>query len=346
MPEWQPGQRMSGPQFSDAEIVVEPPADVPRAAPTSPMTRLLPVLMIVAMAGMMAFFFSSGAAITRNPTALLFPVMMLVSTIGMLAYGGRGLNRAGEVDEGRKDYLRYLERLRGDVVGNACRQRDSLTWQHPDPTALWTLAGTARMWERRSTDSDFCHVRVGVGRQRAAAMLSSPATGPVDQLEPVGAAALRNFVRAHSITDDLPIALALGRLPIVRIEGEESFIHGLVRAVLCQLAALHRPGLVAIAAVTGGQAEGRWDWLKWLPHHQHLRRLSELRTLPRAPLDHIVVVADGGDVSGAEEFVTRDDVTILECGPQLSVDQRPLRLHVSHDELAAVGRAARGLRAP
>ena len=350
MPEWQPGQRMSGPQFSDAEIVVEAPADVPRTAPASPMTRLLPVLMVVAMAGMMAFFFSSGAAITRNPTALLFPVMMLVSTIGMFAYGGRGLNRAGEVDEGRKDYLRYLARLRGDVVGNACRQRDSLTWQHPDPTALWTLAGTARMWERRSTDSDFCHIRVGVGRQRAAAMLSSPATGPVDQLEPVGAAALRNFVRAHSTIDDLPIALALRRLSIVLVEGEASFVHGLVRAALCQLAALHRPGLVAIVAVTGGQAEGRWAWLKWLPHHQHphlvdasgprrlhFRRLSELRTLPRPPLSHIVVVADGGDVSGADEFVTRDDVTILECGPQLNVDRRPLRLHVSRHELAAVG---------
>ncbi|MDT5093859.1 MAG: segregation ATPase FtsK/SpoIIIE, family [Mycobacterium sp.] len=341
---------MPGPQFSDAEIVVEAPADAPRTVPASPMTKLLPILMIVAMAGMMVFLFSSGAPVMRNPTSLLFPVMMLVSTIGMFAYGGRGSHGAGEVDEGRKDYLRLLDRLRADVVGNARRQRESISWCHPDPAALWTLAGSPRMWERRSGDPDFCHVRVGVGRQRAAAMLKPSATGPVDQLEPVGAAAMRNFVRAHSAIDDLPIALALKRMPTILIEGEPPFVYGLVRAALCQLAAFHSPEPVAIAAVTSGRADREWDWLKWLPHHQHphltdacgprrlhFRRLSDLSALPRPPLGHTVAIVDGGDVSGAEEFLTRDDVTILECGKQLDVDRRSLTLHVTRDTLAAVG---------
>ncbi|MDT5013143.1 MAG: segregation ATPase FtsK/SpoIIIE, family [Mycobacterium sp.] len=341
---------MSGPRFSDAEIVVEGPADAPRAVPANPMTRLLPVLMIVAMAGMMVFFFTSGSAVARNPMSLVFPAMMLVSTIGMFASGGGGLNRAAEVDEVRKDYLRYLAGLRGEVVGNAFSQRNSIVWQHPEPSALWTVASSARMWERRSTDSDFCHVRVGVGRQRAAATLRSPATGPIDQVEPVAAAALRDFIRAHSAIDDTPIALALRRLSTVSVQGEASLVRGLVRAVLCQLAAFHRPGLVLIAVVTEGPAQSEWDWLKWLPHHQHPRlvdvcgsrrlhfhRLSELDDLPGSPSGHIVVVADGGDLTGLEEFVSRGDVTILKCGPHPVSGRESLTLSVSGDELAAVG---------
>ncbi|MDJ0001067.1 hypothetical protein QM787_27405, partial [Rhodococcus ruber] len=71
---------------------------------------------------------------------------------------------------------------------------------------LWTIAGTARMWERRITDPDYCHVRVGRGSQRLATRLIAPETGPVEDLEPVAAVSLRRFVRAHSVVQDLPTA--------------------------------------------------------------------------------------------------------------------------------------------
>ena len=39
--------------------------------------------------------------------------------------------------------------------------------------------------------------------------------------------------------------------------------------MICQLAVLHSPSLVLIAAVISDRNRAHWDWLKWLPHNQH-----------------------------------------------------------------------------
>ncbi len=350
MADWRPGSRIAAPAIPDSEVVVEAPGDAPRPLPANPVTRILPVVMLVAMAGTMVLFVSSGSAAARNPASLLFPAMTLVSSIGMIAQGRGAATRTADVDEDRKDYLRYLDRLRGEVTENACRQRGSLLWQHPDPRALWTLAGTPRMWERGRTDSDFCYVRIGVGCQCSAAPLTAPDLGPIDQLEPVGAMAVRDFVRAHSVVAEVPIALALNRFAAVAVDGETRCVRDLMRAMLCQLTAFHGPQLLAIVAVVG-RAEGReWDWLKWLPHHQHptlsdaagparLQYRGVAEALPAlGSAAHTVVVVDGGDMSGAERLAGRHDVTVLEHGPGWRVEaSRSLRLEISVGELAVVG---------
>jgi len=82
--------------------------------------------------------------------------MMLVSTLGMLAGSGRGGGaKAGETNEDRKDYLRYLGQMRERARGAADDQRAALEWNHPDPQALWSMATSRRMWERRQNDPDF-----------------------------------------------------------------------------------------------------------------------------------------------------------------------------------------------
>ena len=324
MPDWHSGPRMAAPAIPEGEVVIESPNEPPRALPASPVVRMLPVVMVVAMAGMMVLFVSSGAAAARNPSSLLFPAMMVVSSIGMIAHGRGAGARAAELDEGRKDYLRYLGRVRDEAFESARCQRVSLLWQHPDPAALWTLAGTRRMWERGRADSDFCHVRVGTGRQRSAAPPTAPNLGPVDQLEPVSAMALRELIRAHSVVDEVPIALALTRFGAVAVDGDGA--RDLMRAMVCQLAVLHGPALLAIVAVVDDAAAAEWDWLKWLPHRGDSAA-------------HTVVVVDGGAVSGVAPFAERGDVTILERGRRCQGEgSRPcLRLDVCADELAVLG---------
>ncbi|MBY0442981.1 MAG: type VII secretion protein EccCb, partial [Mycobacteriaceae bacterium] len=43
----------------------------------------------------------------------------------------------------------------------------------------------------------------------------------------------------------------------------------LLRAMICQLAVFHAPDRLLIAGVIGEPSQIHWDWLKWLPHHQH-----------------------------------------------------------------------------
>ena len=50
--------RLAAPPMAKGDVVVQAPPDVPRDMPANPLTRLLPVAMVVASAGMMAVYFT------------------------------------------------------------------------------------------------------------------------------------------------------------------------------------------------------------------------------------------------------------------------------------------------
>ncbi len=154
-----------------AEIEVAAPPELPRSATPRLLVRLLPVVVSVVTAGVMAAAFFSGPGLTRSPTFLAFPMMMLVS-VALTAVAGCG--RGPGLDADRADYLGYLSCLRKTVSETAAAQRSSLMRSHPDPDALWTLIGGPRMWFRRPDDSEFCLVRVGMGTTPLATRLVAP----------------------------------------------------------------------------------------------------------------------------------------------------------------------------
>ncbi|WP_305092340.1 type VII secretion protein EccCa [Prescottella sp. R16] len=360
--------RREAPRTPGGEVSLQTPPEIPRITPGSLVTKLLPVVMVAAMIGMVALMFTSGMA--RNPMALMFPVMMLVSMVGLLAGSGRGGGaKAAEANADRKDYLRYLDQLRRDAIDTGRQQRRALEWSHPDPDTVWTLAGTVRMWERRGTDPDHCHVRVGLGSQRLATRLVPPETGPVEDLEPVSAVSLRRFVRAHSVVPDLPTAVSLRGFAAISVDGDRDAARALLRSVLIQLCTFHGPDQVQVAVVCGPDTAAEWDWVKWLPHTQHpdavdgvgaarmvYGSIIELETAlgqhfsmrgrfsrsapATAGVPQIVVVVDGGILGGDSGVVTDgglDSVTVLDLSgycPRLAAT-RGLQLVTEDGSLGA-----------
>ncbi len=262
--------RLAPPRMPGGEVAMQAPPEVPRAVAAGLVGKLMPVVMAIAVVGMIALMFTSGAPMATNPLMMMFPLMMLVSMAGMYGAGGRGgAPRAAELDEDRKDYLRYLGQMRGQVEQARAQQQSTLNFVHQAPGVLPGLAGTRRMWERRPADPDFLQVRIGVGSQRLATRLLPPETGPVEDLEPVATVALRRFVRRHSAVPALPVAVALRGFPAVGIDGPDATARSLVRALLVQAAALHGPDHLRIAVVTEDPDDPRWAWAKWLPHFAH-----------------------------------------------------------------------------
>ncbi len=303
------------PPVAAAEVNVEAPPELPSPA-IGLLARLLPVLVSVASMCFMAAAFASGSAVTRNPMFLAFPAVTLASMM-VAGVTGRG-GRRGGIDADRADYLDYLGRLRQTVTETAAAQLVSLTWCHPRPDGLWTLIGGPRMWERRAADPDFRRVRVGVGTQPLATRIVVPEIPqPAD---PVTAAALRRFVETHA-TISGPITIDVREPGTVTIEGDAAAARGLVRAMICQLAVLHPPDLVAIVAAVSDRNRAHWDWLKWLPHNQHPAAADAVGSarlvypsaaaagdaLAGARLAHVVVVADLD-----ERIEGLTDATILE----------------------------------
>ncbi len=337
--------------------------------PGSIMQKVMPAVMIVAVLGMVAYIFLAPGEEKKNPLFLMFPVMMLVSTVGMFAGGGRGGQAKAEMNEDRKDYLRYLGQMRARARESAQEQRAALEWSHPDPTALWSIASSRRVWERRSADQDFCHVRICRGSQRLATRLVPPQTGPVDELEPITTLALRQFVRAHSIVADLPIAISIRGFAAIGVSGDPAAARGLARAMVTQLATFHTPDDLLIVVVTAGRAKVDWEWAKWLPHVQHPSRVDgagpvrmmsssltqiedllgeQLRDRPRfarnapptADEPHVLIVIDGGEVSGAEQIILEEGlagVTLLDLSVSLGTltGRRGLQLAIENGAIGA-----------
>ncbi|MEO3776273.1 type VII secretion protein EccCa [Micromonospora sp. B11E3] len=152
----------------------------------------------------------------------------------------------------------------------------------------------------------------------------------------------------------------------------------LARAVLAQLAVFHAPDELLIAVCAGPERRPLWEWVKWLPHAQHPTRSDALgpvrlvtssaveleglldevlssrsRFSPAGPATdgpHVVVVLDGGDLTGATDLVGDggiDAVTVVDLDTPpprlldryaLLLDLRGGRLHShSADGAAEVG---------
>lgn len=246
------------------EITVAAPPPVQRQNSPVTLTRLLPLVMSVGMLAMTAVLYRSGSPVARSPVFALLPLLMLASAAAAVL---AGRNR-DDLDGNREDYLGYLAALRESATATAAAQRSFLVWEHPDPEALWTLAGSDRMWQRRPGDDDGGRVRVGLGPVVLATRLIPPPDEPAGRADPVTATALRRFLHTHATVPELPITMpVLGSAPL-QLHGDRDRARGLLRAMICQLAIRHGPEALLIAAVAA-DPPGHWDWLKWLPHHQH-----------------------------------------------------------------------------
>ena len=97
---------------------------------------------------------------------------------------------------------------------SSCRQ--TLCWH---PAAAWTLVGGPRVWERRPTDADFCHVRIGIGTRALCTRLVLPEAGRSGSQDPVTSGALARLVADRSTVSGMPVTVDLLAHPTIAIEG-------------------------------------------------------------------------------------------------------------------------------
>jgi S-DNA-T family DNA segregation ATPase FtsK/SpoIIIE len=344
------------------EVKLEPPPELPRSEDESLLMNFMPIL---GMGSSAAFFFVSGQSFMKIMGGLMV-ASTLAMTIAQVVKQRQG--PSGQMLQDRQDYLKYLGQKRREVRRTARKQRDAQFFLHPDPDQLWSIVAEGRrVWERRTSDGDFAQVRLGVGPQQLATPLVAPETAPVEELEPLTAHAMKQFLATHGSLERLPLAVSLRAFYHLTVSGDPDTVYGTSRAVIAQLCTLQSPEDLIVAVVAAEGARDEWEWVKWLPHAQgtsqdgagtrrlvvaDLGEVEELLTdvldgrgrfntqaPPVMDMPHIVVVLDGGGVpadsviAGAEGL---QGVTIMEIVPgeldemrsSLAVEVRPGQLRL------------------
>ena len=360
--------RRQPPEMPTGELSLQEPP-VMAEEPTGNLSLLLTFLPMALGSSMMILLFVRPGA--GGSTTWIAGGLMVVTTMSMMVgqmgrtTGSRKRRTKGE----RRDYLRYLTQTRRKVRRQAAEQRQSLSWLHPEPGSLWSIALSNRLWERRPAHHDFAEVRIGTGPQLFAVKINPIQTKPVEDLEPLCARALRRFVHAHVTVPDQPVAVFMRGFAQILLRGDNGLAHGMARALLAQLFAFHAPEDVRIAVCCGEQAAPDWEWVKWLPHSQHLSEadaagparmlrpeLTELIAMlgpdfanrprhepgavPNRDEPYVVIVLDGGEI-GEETRLTGAgyrNAVLIDVGQTVPWRhaRRVLRLDVTPEGLEMV----------
>lgn len=249
------GSGLSAPPLPTGTLATE---DVPQAlrTPPAPLAKLvLPIVMVAAISAVVAVMALSGRGL--SPMYMIFPLMMLMGLLTAL----NPPEKAGDIDESRRVYLRHLDALTSRARTNARKQRAHATFYHPHPSWLSTAVDTSRIWERTGDNERALQVRLGLGTESLCTPVEVSDPGSPEDLDPVCAVSLRRTVAAVTAVPDMPIVVQLDAFGHITLAGPRAA--DLARSIIIQLAFFHGPELV------GFEGAGEFtDIVKWLPHSQ------------------------------------------------------------------------------
>lgn len=268
-------EKRPGPQRPEKSIKLEPPIELKPTIPHFPPRWVWMVIFLVCILSLLVMLYVLGVRSITNGGFFILP-MMGVSAYMMMRGGGMGeanKQTTPKINSEIAEYLRGLDAARDTVHKSQEQQANHIAWHHPDPHWLGSLAGTARMWERRlvqeggGKDTNFGQVRIGIGASRVGFDILGPEDIPPPELrEPVTAIALANFGNTQQLITGVARPLNLFGQPVHAFVGEDrATLSAMLRAAVVQAATFHGPDHLGIAAVVDRPQD--WEWIKWLPHN-------------------------------------------------------------------------------
>ena len=250
-----------------------PHTRAPRVDPRFPLTKRelpkppqptqanrIPLLAMLAPMMMGGVMF----AVTRSPMSLMMvaftPLMMIGSWVDSLTSGKRKLKR---------ELRQFLETLSTERAELSELRAEEVAVRHTETPDLASIANAVQtrsrlLWARRPEHRSFLELRFGDGTLPSRTVVELPHRGDAaaEQWN-----ALREMKDEFASVTPVPVLERLDRCGSIGVAGDQQIADGLARGLVLQLAGLHSPAEVVIAAFAGSaRAGGAWEWLKWLPH--------------------------------------------------------------------------------
>ena len=220
------------------------------------LATVLPALSVLGMVGFAVF--------AASPLLIGLSAGLAVLSVSAALLTARVQRRRAE-RAWRRRQERYLAHLanRAGVLQDAARRQSA-----------YDADARERAGPRRAGEPEFLAATLGLGRRRARRPPQPPAGSPEEIGDAGLAAAAEAVLGRYAAVDAQGLTVSLGPGACVVLHGP---LRGLLRSLVCELAATHHPDDLAIHTPT---PDRRTAWLAALPHHRadHRPRTSPART--------------------------------------------------------------------
>jgi len=246
-----------------SETIAAPPTIADGHVSGMPIQSFLPVI------GALSSVIMIVVLRNNNPIFLVVGgLLLVVALIGGLAMALSHRGSAARTRRTQREhYLDFLEKLRARMRAKGREIRGAAALLDPEPAALQELIrDPARLWERRRRHADFCRVRIGVGDRTMFSLTIPEEQNPVQPYDPIMINEANSVVAHYRIVRGMPVTVNLDRAGQVAIVGDRQSVLWAARSMIVQLAALHAPDDVRIAAAFSRETAADWTGLDLLPH--------------------------------------------------------------------------------
>ncbi|WP_230022398.1 hypothetical protein [Mycolicibacterium mageritense] len=272
-----PRKRPKPPDIPGGKIAIDASIVAPLLPQRSVWGIVFPIALIVGVVGLIGTLYFSGQRSLAGGFGF-FGAFAAIGLIGMLVRGRGGQQRksASEHYHELRKWFRDLDKKRDDVDAQRRKQWEHQAFFHWSPDQLIGAVGSEHMWGRvpgqddpRKPGAGFGEVRLGLGTSALEMDIDWPKIADPEEQEPASGHALKNFILTQPEIKDIPKAVFLPKFPGLSFIGDLDEVRGVARAMICQLAAHHRPDHLQIIVVSEHGNDPVWEWVKWLPHVQH-----------------------------------------------------------------------------
>lgn len=240
------------PRFPVQKLRAPEPPRKPEPAHLPLIGMLAPMLM-----GVVLF------AVTRSALSILFiflaPLMMLGMYFDQQRQARKQLRDAG---------LQFQLSLRALVERLTRLHADERQARHAEaPSVAEALDAAHRLggllWTHRPEHSAFLTVRLGVGAAPSRCEVELPER---NETLPQYWEELLQLQAGYSTVTEVPVVADFRSSGAVGVAGSRGLVEGVARGIVMQLACLHSPAELVLAALASPVSRAGWEWLEWLPH--------------------------------------------------------------------------------
>ncbi|MDR1426981.1 MAG: FHA domain-containing protein, partial [Bifidobacteriaceae bacterium] len=239
-------------RFGEHKIPAPKPPGLPEPEPLPILAMLAPMIM-----GVLLFVF------TRSVLSFVF--MALSPLLLIASYADRVISDRRHLKAARKRFVAAAnlteERIRRDhAIERSVREARC-------PSVAASISAVHRLdgllWTKRPEHADFLELRLGIGASPSQCKIDLPQENNTD---PASWERLEELHAQCAVLEDAPITANLRECGSLGVAGQVAMADAIARGLVWQIAALHSPAEVVLAAIMSRPRRAAWGWLEWLPH--------------------------------------------------------------------------------